>query len=83
MLCITGGNVEIDPANKLIVNEITITKDPGFSIGGVLSIEGASYHDPNRADYNGGDVYWDYSNIQFCECIPLDDVFPTYAFQGM
>ena len=79
---ITGGNVEIDPANKLIVNEITITKDPGFS-SGVLSIEGASYHDPNRADYNGGDVYWDYSNIQFCECNPLDDVFPTYAFQGV
>ena len=49
----------------------------------MLSIEGASYHDPHRADFNGGDVYWDYSNIQFCECNPLSPVFPTYEFQGV
>jgi hypothetical protein len=79
---ITGGNVEIDPAHKLIANEITITKDPGFS-SGVLSIEGASYHDPHRANFNGGDLYWDYSNIQYSNCNPLSDVFPAYAFQGV
>ena len=82
---ITGGNVEIDPTNKLIAHEVTIARDPLFVGGssGILAIEGASYHDPHRAAFNGGDLYWDYSNIQFSECNPLSDVFPVYAFQGV
>ena len=77
---ITGGNVEIDPANKLIVNEITITKHPGFS-SGTLSIEGASYHLPNKAPDNGGDISWGYSNIQYCVCD--DEVDVDYDFNGV
>ena len=77
---ITGGDLEIDPANKLITNEITITKHPGFS-SGTLSIEGASYHLPNKAPDNGGDIFWGYSNIQYCVCD--DEVDVDYDFNGV
>jgi len=77
---ITGGNLDIDLENKLITNEITITKHPGFS-SGTLSIEGASYHLPNKAPDNGGDIFWDYSNIQYCVCD--DEVNVDYDFNGV
>ena len=77
---VTGGNLEIDPANKLIANEITITKDPGIS-SGVLSIEGASYHITNAGPTNGGDIFWDYSNIQYCVCNNGSNA--TYDFNGV
>ena len=58
---ITGGNVEIDPANKLIVNQIS-----GYGIGGdnaLLTMEGASTHVPFS---NGStEVDWSNSNIQY------------------
>ena len=77
---ITGGNLEIDPANKLITNEITITQDPGAS-SGILSIEGASYHLTNAGPTNGGGINWDYSNIQYCIC--NNGVNATYDFNGV
>jgi hypothetical protein len=77
---ITGGNLDIDLENKLITNEITITKHPGFS-SGTLSIEGASYHLPNKAPDNGGDIFWDYSNIQYCVCD--DEVNVDYDFNSV
>lgn len=77
---VSGGNLEIDPGNKLITNEITITKDPGFS-SGTLSIEGASYHLTNSAPSNGGDIFWDYSNIQYCVCNNGSNA--TYDFNGV
>jgi hypothetical protein len=79
-VAITGGNLEIDPANKLITNEITITQDPGTS-SGVLSIEGASYHLTNAGPTNGGDIFWDYSNIQYCVCDNGSNA--TYDFNGV
>jgi len=60
---ITGGNVEIDPAHKLIVNQIS-----GYNVayGGdsaLLTIEGASTHVPFS---NGSvEVDWSNSNIQY------------------
>ena len=59
---ITGGNVEIDPANKLIVNQIS-----GYTAGGgdnaLLTLEGASTHVPFS---NGSvEVDWSNSNIQY------------------
>ncbi len=79
-ITVTGANLEIDPGNRLIANEITITKSPGFS-SGTLSIEGASYHLPNKAPDNGGDIFWDYSNIQYCVCD--DEVDVDYEFNGV
>tara|TARA_R110002051_G_scaffold2140_2_gene11103 strand:- start:812 stop:1867 length:1056 start_codon:yes stop_codon:yes gene_type:complete len=58
---ITGGNVEIDPANKLIVNQIS-----GYALGAdnaLLTLEGASTHVPFS---NGStEVDWSNSNIQY------------------
>jgi hypothetical protein len=60
---ITGGNLEIDPGNKLIVNQIS-----GYNVayGGdsaLLTIEGASTHVP----FSDGstEVDWSNSNIQY------------------
>ena len=58
---ITGGDLEIDPGNKLIVNQIS-----GYGIGGdnaLLTMEGASTHVPFS---NGSvEVDWSNSNIQY------------------
>ena len=67
---ITGGDLEIDPGNKLIVNEI------GMSVGSVgtdkatLSIDGASLHIPYNAnawtnEHVAAELYWNESNIQY------------------
>tara|TARA_R110002020_G_scaffold371564_4_gene583139 strand:+ start:1863 stop:2927 length:1065 start_codon:yes stop_codon:yes gene_type:complete len=67
---ITGGNLEIDPGNKLIINEI------GMSVGSVgtdkatLSIDGASLHVPyNTNEWTNlgvvAELYWNESNIQY------------------
>ena len=58
---ITGGNLDIDPENKLIVNQIS-----GYAIGAdnaLLTIEGASTHVP----FSDGstEVDWSNSNIQY------------------
>ena len=59
---ITGGNLDIDPGNKLIVNQIS-----GYASGAgdyaLLTLEGASTHVPFS---NGStEVDWSNSNIQY------------------
>ena len=58
MYTITGGNVEIDPAHKLIANEITITRwiRKFFFRGPIRYVTGASYHDPHRAEALMGEL---------------------------
>ena len=66
---ITGGNVDIDPAHKLIVNEIQGIKGSA-SDDASLTINGASSHTPHIfASYDSSNNYctveWPDSNIQF------------------
>jgi len=60
---ITGGNVEIDPANKLIVNEIeatgTIGDKASLKLVGALSVTPSSLLDNSTA------LNWSLSNIQY------------------
>lgn len=65
---VTGGNLEVDPGNKLIVNEITATDISTDKAA--ISIEGASLHVPidineHTDNYGTADIYWNESNIQF------------------
>jgi len=61
---ITGGNLEIDPGNKLIVNEIKVARGTAANDSGSLVIEGASRHEPHNVG-GLGVVYWNESNIQY------------------
>ncbi len=61
---VTGGDIEIDPANKLIVNEIKVARGTAANDSGSLVIEGASRHEPYNVD-GFGVVYWTESNIQY------------------
>ena len=81
----TGGNVEIDPANKLIVNEIDVVGGTATNDSGVLTIRGASRHDPY--DINSlytpdedASVYWNESNIQFAQ-VDGSLTAPKYDFR--
>lgn len=69
---ITGGNLEIDPGNKLIVNEISGSK--AGSDDASITIEGSSRHVPTIAN---SPLSWADSNIQYnsSNTGPL-----TYAF---
>ena len=69
---ITGGDLEIDPGNKLIVNEISGSK--AGSDGASITIEGSSRHVPTTAN---SPLSWADSNIQYdsSNTGPL-----TYAF---
>jgi len=57
---ITGGNLEIDPGNKLIVNEISGSK--AGSDDASITIEGSSRHVPTTAN---SPLSWADSNIQY------------------
>jgi len=57
---ITGGNLEIDPGNKLIVNEISGSKNGSDDAS--LTIEGSSRHVPTTAN---SPLSWADSNIQY------------------
>ena len=63
---ITGGNLEIDPGNKLIVNEITTY---GTNVGGsdppVIHISGAAAFKSIDATDVSDDIFWSSSNIQY------------------
>tara|TARA_R100001163_G_scaffold35883_3_gene27564 strand:+ start:59 stop:1072 length:1014 start_codon:yes stop_codon:yes gene_type:complete len=79
---VTGGNLEIDPGNKLIVNEITATD--ASTDKAAISIEGASLHIPidinaHTDDYGDADIYWNESNIQFAT---VYDGSSGYIFNG-
>ena len=75
---VTGGDIEIDPANKLIVNEIKVARGTATNDSGSLVIEGASRHEP----YNVGGfgvVYWTESNIQYDT---VNSATAEFDFQG-
>ena len=57
---ITGGNLEIDPGNKLIVNEISGAKNGSDDAS--ITIEGSSRHVPTTAN---SPLSWADSNIQY------------------
>ena len=61
---ITGGNLEIDPANKLIVNEIQATGAGGLDKA-TLRIDGALSSVPNSVLDNNSNLNWSVSNIQY------------------
>ncbi len=60
---ITGGNLEIDPANKLIVNEIEATGTPGDKAS--LKLVGALSVTPSSLLDNSSVLNWSLSNIQY------------------
>jgi len=63
---ITGGNLEIDPGNKLIVNEISGYRAAGDSDDALITIEGSSRHVPYNFSSAGTVVInWQDSNIQY------------------
>jgi hypothetical protein len=79
---ITGGNLEIDPENKLIANEIIISGgDAGDS--GSLVIRGWSRHEPSRVQDSftpNIEILWNESNIQY-DTIDAADL--TYQFTSV
>jgi hypothetical protein len=75
---ITGGNLEIDPGNKLIVNEIKVARGTATNDSGSLVIEGASRHEPYNID-GFGNVYWTESNIQYDT---VNTASPEFDFVG-
>ena len=63
---ITGGNLEIDPGNKLIVNEISGYRAAGDTDDALITIEGSSRHVPyNFSSAGAVAVNWQDSNIQY------------------
>ena len=81
---ITGGNLEIDPANKLIVNEIEVIAGTAANDSGILTIHGASRHVPYDINSFYGvnenaNVYWNESNIQFAQ-VDGSLTAPEYSF---
>lgn len=76
---ITGGNLEIDPGNKLIVNEITTY---GTNVGGsdppVIHISGAAAFKSIDATDVSDDIYWSSSNIQYL--VSSNASAPAYDF---
>ena len=75
---ITGGDLEIDPGNKLIVNEIKVARGTATNDSGSLVIEGASRHEPYNID-GFGNVYWTESNIQYDT---VNTASPEFDFVG-
>jgi hypothetical protein len=69
---ITGGNLEIDPGNKLIVNEISGAR-AGAGDDALLSIEGSSRHVPYTFSPAGATVNWQDSNIQYAASTSAGD----------
>jgi len=59
-----SGNLEIDPANKLIVNEIQATGAGGLDKA-TLRIDGALSSVPNSVLDNNSNLNWSVSNIQY------------------
>ena len=78
---ITGGNLEIDPGNKLIVNEIS-GKRAGGSDDALLSIEGSSRHVPYAFSPAGSTVNWQDSNIQYAGSTSAGNVDFTNVADG-
>ena len=80
---ITGGNLEIDPGNKLIVNEITTygTDNPAGSDPPFISISGAAAFESFDATDVSEDIYWDESNIQYI--VNDDGINPAYNFTNV
>jgi hypothetical protein len=63
----TGGNIEVDPAHKLIANEIIVTGG-GVGDSGALVIYGSSRHEPSKVQDSLSstiEVLWSESNIQY------------------
>lgn len=75
---VTGGNLEVDPGNKLIVNEIKVAKGTATNDSGNLVIEGASRHEPYNID-GFGTVYWHESNVQYDT---VNTASPQFDFEG-
>ena len=75
---VTGGNLEVDPGNKLIVNEIKVAKGTATNDSGNLVIEGASRHEPYNID-GFGTVYWHESNVQYDT---VNTASPEFDFEG-
>ena len=74
---ITGGNLEIDPGNKLIVNELEIVRGTSSVDSGVLTINGASRN--LVTDIDGSEwVFWGDSNIQYDT---VNTATPNFAFE--
>ena len=80
---ITGGNLEIDPGNKLIVNEITTygTDNPAGSDPPFISISGAAAFESFDATDVSEDIYWDESNIQYI--VNDNGINPSYDFTNV
>lgn len=67
---ITGGNLDVDPGYKLIVNEIQAVQGSAANDDAAININGASSHTPALfASYNSSNNYstlqWRDSNIQY------------------
>jgi|8_EtaG_2_1085327.scaffolds.fasta_scaffold00858_10 hypothetical protein len=60
---VTGGNLEIDPSKKLVVNEITVNGSIGDKAS--LSLQGAMDIVPVSNITNATAVNWSLSNIQY------------------
>ena len=79
---ITGGNLEIDPGNKLIVNEITTY---GTNVGGndppVIHISGAAAFKSIDATDSSNDIFWSSSNIQYL--VSSSASTPAYDFNNV
>tara|TARA_R110000824_G_scaffold11183_1_gene48474 strand:- start:1882 stop:2937 length:1056 start_codon:yes stop_codon:yes gene_type:complete len=80
---ITGGNLEIDRAHKLIVNEITTygTDTAAGNDPPLISISGAVAFKSFDATDVGEDIYWDESNIQYI--VNDDGINPSYDFTNV
>ena len=79
---ITGGDLEIDPGNKLIVNEITTY---GTNVGGndppVIHISGAAAFKSIDATDSSNDIFWSSSNIQYL--VSSSASTPVYDFNNV
>lgn len=65
---ISGGDLEIDPSNKLIVNEINTYTKAAADDPAILSISGSARFfswETEAPSSASGDIYWKDSNIQF------------------
>lgn len=74
----TGGNVQIDPAHKLIVNEISTYGTQPNDPGQLLISGAAAFHVKSGVDTS---FTWSESNIQYA--INTDAGDPAYAFNNV
>jgi hypothetical protein len=80
---ITGGNLEIDPGNKLIVNEISCNRAGGDVDDASITIEGSSRHVPyNFSSAGAVAVNWPDSNIQYTSSTIAQNVDFTNVADG-